>query len=124
MALVAISGCAGWRHGSTEARFEGQILRVGEGSPGLERLEIESNYDTTFRDFMGQHGQPDYIYIGDRYSVQLVYVSANFVVLFQRPTLNSHSEATVTFGIPYGLALLLTDEDRDRIADGSPAPPK
>ena len=78
-------------------------------------MRIETAYDLTLRDFVTHYGTPDYIYVADRFSVQLTYVEADRVVLFERPALNAQSQFTVTPGIPAGLLNRLTPADQARV---------
>jgi hypothetical protein len=108
-------GCSGWRHGATLAQYEGLLLSAAPSSAGAERLRIEMAYDPTLRAFVAQHGRPDYIYVADRFSVQLTYLDADRVVLFQRAAISAKSHFTVTPGIPAGLLNRLTPADQARV---------
>ena len=109
-------GCTAWRIGSTLQEYQGQVLRVRDQGPGAPRLATESDYDPALRHFLQQNGSPDYLYVVDRYTLQVVYLSDDRVVLFQRPLFSPKSSATVTDGIPDGLMKLLTREDQERLA--------
>jgi hypothetical protein len=106
---------AGWAIGWTLPEYAGQVLRVRENGPGAARLEPEKQYDPTLRHYVETSGEPDYIYVVDRYMLQLIYVDDDRIVLFERPTLNPKSQATVTEGIPEPLTSLFTRADQDRL---------
>lgn len=117
---VALLSCtsqqrAGWTLGWKLEEYSGQVLRVRENGPGSARLEVEREYDPTLRHFLETSGYPDYIYVIDRYTLQIVYIDDDRVVLFQRPTLNPKSQATVTDGIPDGLSGLFARSDQERL---------
>lgn len=84
------SGCAGWRHGYSTAYYQGAVMDV-EG-PGGDRLEIEKGYDRTVREYVEQWGRPDFVYVPDALTLQLVYVSRDVLVSFHRSALSSRSE--------------------------------
>jgi hypothetical protein len=108
VALV-LAGCAGWRHGSTLEQYEGQVLPVAGGGVGAQRLEIESVYDSTVRDFVGQHGPPDYLYVAGRSDLRFIYVEGPLVAFFRRPWWTSKSQVTVNAG---------REAVRDAVQDG------
>lgn len=95
---LTLAGCAAWREGYTLHEYQGQLRSVKNGGAGAERLQMESDFDPTVRDFVQQNGPPDYIYVGDRRTLQLIYVESQRVVLFERPWWNHVSQATVTVG--------------------------
>src|SRR5262245_7799421 len=75
ISLVLVGGgCAGFRHGYTLDQFQGQVLRVKGGGPGAERLRIESDYDASVRNFVAQNDAPDYLFVGDRSTLYLIYL--------------------------------------------------
>lgn len=107
---------AGWKIGWTLSEYQGQVLCVKNGGPGGPRAALEEEYDPTIRHFVQQNGEPDYLYVIDRYSVQFMYVDDDRLIYFQRSTLNPKSAATVTDGIPEGLASLFSHADQERLA--------
>lgn len=100
--VLTVASCGGLEHGYTLQRYQGQLFSVPAG-PGLERLSVERNYDSTIDTFVSQHGLPDALYVADRATVQLFYVQQDVVATFQRATLNPASKVTVTNGIPEAL---------------------
>ena len=120
LAAALVLGCsqqrAGLLVGGTLIEYQGQVLRVRDDGPGARRLGMESQYDPTLRHFVQQNGDPDYIYVIDRLSLQLMYIEDDRIILFQRPVLNPKSQATVTDGIPGPLASMFTRADQERLA--------
>jgi hypothetical protein len=62
LCTVLCTACAGFRHGYTLARVEGQVLNAAFG-PGAQRLETESRFDGSLRTYVADKGPPDYIYV-------------------------------------------------------------
>ena len=110
-------GCAPWQMGATLHEYQGQVLRVKDNGPGATRLAVESDYDPTVRHFVLQNGGPDYIYVIDAYSLQLIYLEDDRIVLFQRVRLRPTSRATATDGIPDAMTTLFSSADQQRLAE-------
>lgn len=108
---LILSGCATWRLGTTLPQYQGLVLPVKNGGPGTARLRLEGDFDSTVRDYVQQNGQPDYIHEIDAYALQLIYLDRQRVVVFRRPWWAFASRASVTEGIPEGLAKLLIKPD-------------
>jgi S1-C subfamily serine protease len=98
-AFALLLSCAGFMHGWTLPKYQRQLLSVGAGA-GLERLRIERSFDTTVDSFVSEHGVPDFLYVADAGSVQLIYLREDFVATFQRSTFNPVSSVSVQHGVP------------------------
>jgi S1-C subfamily serine protease len=112
--VLALVGCAGWTHGYTTLQFQGQVLRVPAGGPGAARLRIESDYDTTVRNFVVQYGEPDYLFLPDRFTLYLIYLDTNRVAAFTRSTFNSHSRLSLE-EVPPAMIQYLSPSERQRL---------
>ena len=113
---LATAGCTAMKHGASLSRYQGQVLRADRGG-GEERLELEMGYDATIRNWVGQHGWPDYLLVESAKTVLLIYVDEDRVVRFQRGW-TTISEASIEAGIPDRIAHFYTKEDRERQAAG------
>ncbi len=120
-ATLTVAGCAAWREGWTLHEYQGQLRSVKNGGAGAVRLQIESDYDPTVRDFVQQNGEPDYIYVVDDYTLKLIYVESERLVQFERRWYNHVSQATVTVG-PDALQSVY-QQDRLRSADAETSTP-
>jgi hypothetical protein len=80
--LLAASGCASWRQGSTLAFYQGAVLDgagVGHG-----RVDIESAVDPTVDAYVALHGPPDFLFVGSLRDIELIYLKDDKLVHFHR----------------------------------------
>ena len=113
-ALMLISACAWVRWGWTRYEVQGQTLQTSSGA-GQERLAVEADYDYAIANWIKQNGRPDYIRVESRTRVVLFYIDEDRTVVFQRPRLNTLSQAQVAGRIIQSDADLFTQEDRQRL---------
>ena len=97
--IPILAGCAGFRHGSTLANFQGIVVPVAS-KPGASRLQTEMDYDRTVQTYVSAQGQPDYIYVIDTRTVLLIYKKEGRVARFERPWHSPMSKVSVNEGIP------------------------
>lgn len=114
LAVAAGGGCASFRHGFSQARVEGQVLRATAG-PGAERLEIESDFDPSVRTYVADRGLPDYIHVVSSRQVQLVYLERDEIAVFQREGFDPTSRVSVRSPIPEAIVARLPLRERARL---------
>jgi hypothetical protein len=115
-ALSVLLGCAGWMHGYTLSRFQGQLIMVKAGGPGAERVSIEAAYDATVRQYVQANGPPDYIFVSDARKVEFYYVGNDRVVVFGRHDFSPESFASTSSRIPEAVSASFSADDRLRLA--------
>jgi len=96
--------------------YNGQVLRVKQDGPGADLLAAETDYDPAIRNVVRQHGEPDYLYVVDYYSIQFIYLDDERVMAFKRGKLSTTSRVTVSEGIPDATAALFSAADRERLS--------
>ncbi len=82
--------------------------------PGAERLAIESAYDKRVREYVEDHGVPDYIYVVNRQTVHLLYLREDTIASFTRGFMPD-SDVAVRSGIPDEMLELVSTEDRSNV---------
>lgn len=96
---VTLTGCAGLRLGANIHEFEGELTNVSYGE-GREHLETQMAYDPTLGEYVEDWGRPDYIYVLDRYVINLLYTKKDEMVIFERPWYSSESHEPAVDKIP------------------------
>lgn len=81
-ALLACA-CSAVKHGYTAGDFANQTLATST-LEGLDRLELEIEYDTSVADFSKTHGPPEYLHVVDRNTLYLFYPARDLVAVVNR----------------------------------------
>ena len=98
-ALVLLSGCAAFMHDYTSHEYANRTLSP-DSKDGAYRLDLESKVDLTIRNYITDHGTPDYFRVVDVDTVYLYYLNENLVAEFVRPPLDTNSQVTPHRPIP------------------------
>jgi len=99
--IMLIAACAGYQHGYTMRKYQGQWLNLAKDPsrpmPGDTRLKIEREFDGALDVFVESKGLPDYIHVIDLKNIELVYLSENKVYRFKRSTFGVNGKLIKTY---------------------------
>jgi hypothetical protein len=111
--VLAIPACAS-RHASTLAAVRDKVLPL-RNPKVAERLQIESDYDATVRQWLADEGQPDYMQVESRRLLRLFYIQKDYMVVFRRQ-LRSTSQSEVVNAIGALYHRNFSDADKAALA--------
>ena len=83
LVALALAGCQTALHVRTTADYAERPLALDDPE-GLRRFEMESELDSTVRDFVARHGKPDYMYVEDRRTLFFFYTTTDVAAVFRR----------------------------------------
>jgi hypothetical protein len=106
-------GCAALEHGYTAQQYAGVPLTPAKGR-GAERWPAELDRDENLKNYVSEHGQPDYFYIVDRQKLYLFYTGTDDAAMFER-ILMEPSQVTELGRIPGSLLKLLPEPTQKQI---------
>jgi len=112
LAAVAL-GCAAVEHARDTQAYVGRTLAAGHGD-GAARLAAEARLDATLRDYLAEHGRPDYLRVMGRQKVYLFYTRSDAAVMFEREL--ATSRVTELGRIPGSMLELLPPAEARRIS--------
>lgn len=111
--ILVAAGCGPLEHARTVDEYARRSLSTQSAS-GTKRLQIESDYDGSVRDFIERHGRPDYLYVADRNRLYLYYTPQDMAAIIIRDLLPP-GKVTKMGRIPGSLLTLLPPREIDRI---------
>lgn len=103
---VLASGCAAWMHGYTFDEYVHRTLSP-DSDDGAYRLELEAKVDLTVRNYLADHGPPDYLRVDSIDTLFLYYLEEDLLAEFNRPWHDINSRVTAHRPIPPDHVLLL-----------------
>ncbi|TMA36048.1 MAG: hypothetical protein E6J87_01740 [Deltaproteobacteria bacterium] len=111
---VAIAlGCASIEHGYKAQLYAGVPLSPTKGR-GAERWPAELEQDETLKNYVSEHGQPDFYYIVDRQKLYVFYADTDEAAMFER-VLMEPSQVTELGRIPGSLLKLLPADTQKQV---------
>src|SRR5262249_13835169 len=112
LAVLAL-GCAAFEHGYSAQEYAGVPLSPAKGR-GAERFPAELEQDETLKNYVSEHGRPDYFYIVDRQKLYCFYTGTDRGAMFERVLLEP-SQVTELGRIPGSLLKLLPAETQKQV---------
>jgi hypothetical protein len=106
-------GCAAVEHARYTRAYVGRTLAAGHGE-GASRLAAEAKLDATLRDYVAEHGRPDYLRVMGRQKVYLFYTRRDAAVMFEREL--ASSRVTELGRIPGSMLELLPPAEARRLS--------
>jgi hypothetical protein len=110
---AAALGCAAVEHARDTQAYVGRTLAAGHGD-GAARLAAEARLDPALRDYLAEHGRPDYLRVMGRQKVYLFYTRSDAAVMFEREL--ATSRVTELGRIPGSMLELLPPAEARRIS--------
>jgi len=107
-------GCAAVEHARDTSAYVGRTLAAGHGD-GAARLGAEAKLDPTLRDYVTEHGRPDYLRVMGRQKVYFFYTRSDTAVMFEREL--AESQVTELGHIPGSMLKLLPPAEAKRISE-------
>ena len=112
-AACLVLACTAFEHGYGTANYANRALAT-RGFDGGKRLQAEADLDRTVRNWIVDHGKPEYLYVVGRQKIYFFYVQRDEAVMFEREFI-ARSVATELGRIPGHLLRKLPQKERDRL---------
>jgi hypothetical protein len=109
-----VLGCAAVEHARDTRAYVGRTLAAGRGD-GAARLAAEAKLDATLRDYVAEHGRPDYLRVMGRQKVYLFYTRRDAAVMFEREL--ASSRVTELGRIPGSMLEMLPPAEARRLSE-------
>jgi hypothetical protein len=112
-AACLVLACTAIEHGYETANYANRALAT-RGVDGAHRLQAEADLDGTVRNWIRDHGRPEYLYVVGRQKLYFFYTERDEAVMFEREFI-ARSKATELGRIPGHLLRNLPPKERERL---------
>jgi hypothetical protein len=102
-----------FEHGYETANYANRALAT-RGTDGGRRLQAEADLDRTVRNWMVDHGRPEYLFVVSRWKLYFFYTELDEAVMFERELI-ARSLATELGRIPGHLLKNLPRKEREKV---------